>query len=337
MLSTLFKRRRKKDTATQRQTGVSKKLTRHAFPWATQPTYATVSSYDAIPTLKADYQRYGIIKLKGLLNIDEAAQYLQWVQQITGLDDTSYARIINGDERPYVSPGTVTRHQQLWPLIAHHRLQASLASIIGSQPKHIGRDSVFVHNSSKGFHRDSDVYNAGFTWGLNNEYTVNDINDHTLCRVMFYFNSNGQPINRLGFVPFSHRHPQPLPEGWNDTVEALDDYPVWLPIEPGDVVVFDPRLRHSGEDLFGPKYSLVMTFGGDCPYNQYNAMESRASGDYLGYNDATPEFIEFLKANNLLLSGFDNDQLLAQYMERFNTERQAGKTRDLKRREKFRV
>lgn len=73
----------------------------------------------------------------------------------------------------------------------------------------------------------------------------------------------------------------------------------WIPTEPGDAVIFDPRTIHSGSYITGPKYSVFVAYGVENKhfFNHYNYYRNVRSE--LGYGDFDPDFAQLLRDHDL--------------------------------------
>jgi hypothetical protein len=275
-------------------------------PWASMQVYRTVDANSPGGDLQADFEKYGVVLIKNLLNQDEVSRYLNDVRKITKLDDEDYVAVVKGEKQSYISPGTINREPALWPVIFNPKLIEILSSLIGEPVKYVGSDSVFVHYSSVGFHRDTDILEEISPW-YHQDFK------YSYMKTMFYLNDDGRQVNRMGIQPFSHLKNPITPPGWTGTPEELERFPVWIGIEPTDCFIFDPRIKHSGDTLNGPKYAVTFTLAGEGEYTLDTFFISRTRGQLEGYNEYSPEFYQRLEETGLMLNGTKDEALFKRY------------------------
>lgn len=279
-------------------------------PWGPLQAYKVVDARQPIGDLRADYLRYGVVLIKNLLSLDEVSAYMQIVREVSGLDESDYLPVVRNEKKAYVSPGTLNRTPALWPLAVHPTLVQVLSSVLDEpQPRYVGSDSLFVHYSSVGFHRDTDVMESSNPWSQR-EFK------YTHLKVMFYLNGEGRQVNRLGIQPFSHLAEPVQPPGWTRSQEDLEKFPIWVDIGPTDCLLFDPRLKHSGDVLNAPKFALTFAYSADNDYTLEFVMNSRTVGQLEGYDEYAPEFVDFLKQHQVWLTGMDDSARYREYTER---------------------
>jgi len=81
----------------------------------------------------------------------------------------------------------------------------------------------------------------------------------------------------------------------------------WIRTNPGDIIIFDPRLLHRGSYITGPKYSMFIAYGIENEhYTNYNDYYLKTRKD-LNYSAMPKKLAEQLKAANLYPKeyGFD--------------------------------
>ncbi|MCA9975636.1 MAG: phytanoyl-CoA dioxygenase family protein, partial [Anaerolineales bacterium] len=120
---------------------------------------------------------------------------------------------------------------------------------------------------------------------------------------------------RLGFIPGSHRPQAQISLGrrlqetrlkWVGAMSYLfvklqewASQAEWIATEPGDCLIFDPRILHSGSYITGPKYSMFLGYGIENKHFFNHANYYRRLRSELGYADMAPELAQRLQAAGL--------------------------------------
>lgn len=275
-------------------------------PWAAVQAYKTIDAHAPVKDYQADYEKYGVVLIKNLLTQEESADFLEKARKLTGICDDDYLPILRNERTTHISPGSMHRNPEFWPLLVHPKLVEIVGSLFGEPPRYVGSDSIFLHYSSIGFHRDTDVLDESCSW-YNRDYK------YKYMKLMFYFNDDGRQNNRLGIQPFSHFKTPVQPPGWTGTQEELEMFPIWLDVSPTDCLIFDPRIKHSGDTLNGPKYAMTFAYSVESEYTLDAVFLGRTGGQLEGYNEYSPEFLAYLKAHGVMLNEMENQELFKQY------------------------
>lgn len=198
----------------------------------------------------------------------EAAQYME---QIT---DLSKGALEENDSGKWGLKHGVSLTPELWTLASHPVIREAVSEVLDTSDIIYGENSdikVWQQVPPSGWHRDSIAKRIGDSGEWESDYSV--------VRVACYF----QPAvhNFLwGGIPGSHLREEPLSQEeisrWRDRVppspisigsrldhlesdegnlwirsrdvdaEAGPETPVWIPTEPTQCVIFDPRIIHAG-------------------------------------------------------------------------------------------
>lgn len=269
--------------------------------------------------LKSDLEEKGFAVIRGLLSLDEANYY---VAQLEAHSKISRSDFLKGSKRHLLEkrglntnfnlPDGVVKRKAFWPLITHPPLLDTLRSVVDPNIKFLQHNDLHVGFSAISWHRDNinRKYGVGSDWKLGAE-------PYKLVRLGIYLQSYEESHFRLGFIPGSHRPPQGevsfsrrLTEqklAWIGAASYLSvkmqeraSNAEWIATNPGDAILFDPRVLHSGSYIQGPKYSIFLAYGVENEhfYNHYNYY--RRIRSELGYGEFDPELIEKLKEADLL-------------------------------------
>lgn len=273
--------------------GRGKRIRRAPNPWLLTQTFLDIDAgADGAIADREAFRALGVARLRNVVAPDEMSDFVDAAEAATGLGVKEYPQVFQGLRDPVSVVGGVMDNPPFWPLVWNPRLLRRLRSLVGNDLRFVGRDAVAMHTSSYGFHADNRIHSLlhGTDYGT----------DHSTTRVIFYLGRPGRPAARFGFQPFSHRveGDRPVPPAVGRGKPA----PVWLEVPPGDCVVFDDRLVHSGESLQGPKTMVVLTFDRDSESARRSFFEHRILREDAGYNRFPEAFAEGLLAKDLLLS-----------------------------------
>jgi hypothetical protein len=183
--------------------------------------------------------------------------------------------------------------------------------VLSPEARFLQHTDLHVGFSALNWHRDSvnRALGKGGDWDESEE-------PYRLARVGFYFQSHAESRFALGLVPGSHRRDGVLDEAgladlerrtapWRQAValalgqDLLAGRVEWVPAEPGDVIVFDPRVLHSGSFIQGPKYSAFLAYGVPGRHYVRHLHDYRHVRAELGYATLSPELVARLRSASL--------------------------------------
>ena len=245
----------------------------------------------------------GFVVLRGLLTPGEIAFY------------TDRLDALAGDKRPWTQPDGVNRNSDFWPLLFNERLLSTVRGVLGADIRYLPHNDLHVGFSSFSWHRDNVGRNAGVgpDWDERTE-------PYRLVRVGIYLQKFAASQFKLGLVPGSHRLTRDgRPHSYRGMSTAarvlfgLTGVPLvgreaeWVATEPGDCVIFDPRILHTGTKSHGPKYSVFVAYGVENSHFQHHWQYYVHMRRDLGYADVNPELAVQLSAAGLLASRVPDD------------------------------
>ncbi len=215
-----------------------------------------------------------------------------------------------GRKEKWTLPDGVTQHPQFWNVIFNEKILAAVRSLLGGDIRFLQHNDLHVGFSSFTWHRDSACrsFGKGPDWD-------ESVEPYQLVRVGIYLQEKDAGF-QLGMVPGSQRPDrylsselqQSLEQKMNGLSKALsilgaddpvDEHAVWIPTEPGDCVIFDPRTVHTGSDFQGTKYSFFVAYGVENLHfwNHYNYYRHLRYD--LGYRSLHPDLVARLKEAGL--------------------------------------
>ena len=253
------------------------------------------------------FKRQGFAHIKGLLSADEVAHYKALLQKISGLTDYNFdfKHAVSG----YSMADGIVQFKEFWPLIYHEKLIRNLQVLMHRQPRFVQHADLHVHHGGVGWHRDNAyrTFMKGPDWDESKE-------EYSIVRVAIYLQSSRESHFKMGVIPGSHRR-----ESFLNRLEMnggriygrltrnlppfyLTVKPLWIPLEPGDCLIFDQRLLHTGTHIRGPKYSMYLGYGADDVHSR-NHLDYYHSQKEMGYS-SFPEALARILSQKLLLPDF---------------------------------
>ena len=283
--------------------------------------------------LEQRYRQSGFVVIKNLLSSQEVADYKAKLQQLSGLSDRdalkSGFKRTNRDGVSWSMADGVSKNPEFWSLIVHPRLLSTVREILGPSARYSQHSDLHVHRAGAGWHRD----NAHRTYGKGPDWDESEA-EYQVVRVAFYLQSYTESGSSLILIPGSHRYEERL-----SVLETkLREYsvrfrrffqslasphasaylqskirttpaqsfqppaqPVYLSTEPGDCIIFDTRVVHSGSPIYGPKYAIFLSYGADNHHSRNHRRYYLHTRQDLNYQEFHPDLADKLKAHDLLL------------------------------------
>jgi hypothetical protein len=245
------------------------------------------------------FLRDGYTVFRSLFSQEEIAFYKKQ------LDDLSVGR-----KEKWTLPDGVCQHPAFWDVIFNEKILANVRELFGGTVKFLQHNDLHVGFSSFTWHRDSVCrdFGKGPDWDESAE-------PYQLARVGIYLQESGGGF-RLGMLPGTQRPDRNLaPEDHREIErqlsrpskifntlsfkDPLDERANWIPTEPGDCVIFDPRTVHTGSEFKGTKYSFFIAYGIENQHfkNHYNYYRHLRTD--LNYQALHPSLVQRLEAASL--------------------------------------
>jgi hypothetical protein len=241
----------------------------------------------------------GFAVIRGLLPEADVAFYIERLRELAGA-------------RPrWTQPDGVNRNADFWPILFNARLLATLREILGENVRYLPHNDLHVGFSSFSWHRDSvnREFGEGPDWDESEE-------PYLIVRAGIYLQRFSESGFRLGFIKGSHRHDSAargvqrraalrtgaLANVFSGLsgVDLVGSDAEWVATEPGDCVVFDPRILHTGSRFHGAKYSIFVAYGlENLHFRNHWHYYLKLRRD-LGYAAMPPELADRLRTARLL-------------------------------------
>jgi ectoine hydroxylase-related dioxygenase (phytanoyl-CoA dioxygenase family) len=268
--------------------------------------------------MKQELDRQGYTIVRGLLTQEEVDYYVGRMEALSGI---TRAGMQGGEEwkgsgrgsggSSWTLPDGVVKSRDFWPIIFNERLLEIVRQVVDPDVRFLQHNDIHVGFSAISWHRDS----VNREYGVGPDWDENDA-PYKLVRCGIYMQTFAESNSRLGFIPGSHKPPAGKVSRstkfnerklkWlgaanylSPKIQMAASNADWIPTEPGDCVIFDPRTIHSGSYITGPKYSVFVAYGVENKhfFNHYNYYRNIRSE--LGYGELDPEFVQMLKDGNL--------------------------------------
>jgi ectoine hydroxylase-related dioxygenase (phytanoyl-CoA dioxygenase family) len=259
--------------------------------------------------LASQFEQAGYVVVRKLLSPPEIEAYKKRLQQVSGLTDADFDRK-KARFSGFAQTDGVTKTPAFWCLIFHERLLTTLRDILGQNIRYTQHSDLQVHYGTVGWHRDSAHrrFGVGSDWDESRE-------PYQIARVAVYLQTYAESGFAFGVIPGSHRHESKLTglelKAWNLIRRVLkrpDLLPPvltmkadWIQTEPGDCIIFDQRILHSGSHIRGPKYSMFLSYGVENEHSRNHRRYYLYERKELRYKDYPPELAERLRKANLYL------------------------------------
>lgn len=268
--------------------------------------------------MKQELDDRGYTIVPGLLNQDEVEYYIERMEKLSGItrEGMQGGEQWKGSGRgsggsSWTLPDGVVKHRDFWGMLYHERLVEMVRNLLGEDVKFLQHNDIHVGFSAISWHRDS----VNREYGVGPDWDESDA-PYRLVRVAIYLQTFEESNSRLGFIPGSHKPPRGAvtrATKFNEArlkwlgaanylsprIQMAASNADWVPTNPGDSVIFDPRTIHSGSYITGPKYGMFVAFGVENKhfFNHYNYYRNIRSE--LGYGDVDPALVAQLQERGL--------------------------------------
>jgi len=262
-------------------------------------------------SLAAELRERGFVRLPGILDPDTVEASVLELERLSGRSREDFASLrhrpaglLRSASKAWTLPDGVSKRKAFWPIVTDERLVGALREVLSPELRFLQHTDLHVGFSAVTWHRDS----VDRRLGNGPDWLEND-ESYRLVRVGFYLQGAASSRFALGLVPGSHR------EGGDPGERARQERSAsgpaqalrlltgrdplaaaaeWVATEPGDALVFDPRVLHAGSPVAGPKYSLFLAYGVPGRHFVRHQAYYRYLRSELGYADLDPELVERL-------------------------------------------
>lgn len=272
---------------------------------------------------KEALKKQGYFVIRNALSPQEVQTYKTELEKLSGITKQGFSdqhplkTLFEKTDKKYgwAEPDGVVKHRHLWPILWNEKVLSILNTLFKKPVHFLHHNDLHVGVSASGWHRDSvdRIFGKGKEWDESNE-------KYELLRVGYYLQSYEESKFALGVLPGTHQYepkrtiierflPSKLGKfgrllvairflliGQNLISHKAD----WFKPNPGDAIVFDPRLLHNGKYPRGPKYSIFIGYG--VPSSFYDAHTQFYEGTRkdLNYSVLEGDLKQELQSRNLL-------------------------------------
>lgn len=249
-------------------------------PWRMIATHAVFDSSD-LTGLKEAFEHYGLVVVRRVYSKEETQRFYEAQIKFTGIGDKDIHRVVSGEIKPVVGGTPALTEPAFWPLIVNENTKNIARTVFPGVPVTEFGTSAGAHYSARGLHRDFPQWYKLPASGMHL-----DGHSDTSLRILIYPSKQGVTAGTFGAIPFSHRRdlydkyakeigvtkPFDWYEGHRDLIkkatttgdtkelDLMDGYIDWVAADPGDVVLLDSRMQHSGDFITGPRYLFTTSF-----------------------------------------------------------------------------
>ncbi|NND85345.1 MAG: hypothetical protein HKN46_09380 [Acidimicrobiia bacterium] len=276
---------------------------------------------------RAQLREKGFVVVPGLLSPEEVEHYKGMLLEMSGISAESWSSSGRGFGGWNLTDG-VSKKKDFWGLIDHPKLLENLKALLGDDVKYLQHSDLQVGFSAVSWHRD----NVHRTYGVGRDWDEDDERPYDLVRVGIYLQSFDESNFRLGFIPGSHRfraRGSALARRFNELkfkvmgglawlgpkVQELTPGAEWVATNPGDCIIFDPRILHSGSYIEALKLSMFVGYGVASDHFADLQNYYRHVRPELGYKEFSEELITYLRERDLFAEGIeDTDEIADAYV-----------------------
>ncbi len=219
---------------------------------------------------QAFFKLFGYLKLSGLLREDISALSTAFDETFKTYQDSivHWQHETHANLPRQIMPHIVEKSSEIDALSHDPRLGAIVSTLLGSDYKLVGSDA--------------NIFACGTRWHTD---LIGLSYNSASVKIIFYFEAGKIGEDAFRVIPGSHHHTdvfhKKLKKNIRTPGDTLDldmkDIPCQqIPTEPGDVIIFDPRLWHAVQFSGNTRRSVSFIFGD----RDYEIAEASSDPDY---------------------------------------------------------
>ena len=256
----------------------------------------------SVMSLQEEFFKNGYIILKNALTAEQVEYYKDLIDKLS-----DYSK------KPWTMPDGMANNKGFWPVIFNQKVINAVKQALGNDAvKYLQHDDIHRGYSSFAWHRDS----VCRTYGVGPEWDER-VEPYQLVRTGIYMLPE-ETNYRFGLIKGSHRPGVRFSEAEFKEIDhkihhrtnllskltgrdQFEKEATWIQPGPGDCLIFDPRLIHTGSKFMGTKHAM---------YNGYGVVNSHFRNFFhyyrylrydLGYKTIPDELKEKLIEANLFV------------------------------------
>ena len=212
--------------------------------------------------LKEEFYTNGYILVKEALSAEQVSYYKDLIDKLS-----------NYSKKSWTLPDGMAENEEFWPVIFNEKILSAVRQVLASEEvKYLQHDDIQRGYSSFAWHRDSicRTYPIGSEWDESKE-------PYGLVRTGIYMLPEKTDF-RFGLIPGSHRPEVIFSKKEFKNIDrklshltnayfkfiGKDQFlkeATWIQPDPGDCLIFDPRLIHTGSQFAGTKHAMYNGYG----------------------------------------------------------------------------
>jgi hypothetical protein len=254
--------------------------------------------------LKQQFDQQGYVVLHNVLTNDELEFYKNALLEVGK----------NKLKKSWTMPDGVIQHEAFWPTLWNETVLKTVKEILGEEVKFMQHNDLHLGYSSFAWHRDS----INRTYESNLPDWQESTSPYQIVRCGYYLQPEENNFH-LGVLPGSHKlsgyitdetfleYDKKLSNFENAKAKLggkdwLKEQAVWIKTKPGDCVIFDPRLIHTGGEFEAEKFSFFNAYGIENSHFQQHYTYYRYLRYDLKYKAMPSKLVDLLKSKNLYAS-----------------------------------
>jgi len=269
-------------------------------------------------SLRQTFHDYGYVVIRGLLAAPEVSFYIERLEELAGIHrgDFKLRRLGHRSSDPaarksWTLPGGVSKREDFWPLSDDPRVLAAVRILLGPDIRYLHDSALHAGCSTLSWQRDCVNRSLGLgpDWDETRE-------PYQLVRVGLYLQLFEESGFRLGFIPGSNRLAKNrLPQHkkfsearlkWLSaarpvglTFQRWASGADWIATQPGDCIIFDPRILHAGGAVLGSQYSIFLAYGIENEHFRHHQVYLCRMRQEMQQENLSPKLVQRLKCSGI--------------------------------------
>jgi hypothetical protein len=249
--------------------------------------------------IKNMFENKGYFVVRNLLSNNEVTEFSKEIDKLYDLEYKKNIKVRMG----------IHPYEKFWSIINNKKLIDSLNKIFDKKFNFLYQAGILQTIEGKEYlhHRDNPCrkFGVGPDWEDNSNYKI--------ARVGIYLQNYAQTKFHLNLIPYSHKKKYSIREFFrffhkktrylNKIRKLRNIFPKYfgnsIKTNPGDCIIFDPRIYHSPSPHSGKRQAIFLSYGEDNQHsdNYITYFTKLRSG--MEYSSIGENFFQFLNEKNL--------------------------------------
>ena len=248
---------------------------------------------------KNEFLKKGFFVVRNLLSKDEVSEFSKEIDRLYNLEYKKNIKVKMG----------IHHYEKFWSIINNKNLIESISQIFDKKFHFLYQAGILQTIEAEEYlhHRD----NPCRKFGLGPDWE--DDTNYKIARVGIYLQDYHKTKYHLNLIPYSHKKKYSIREfirffhKKTRYIKKLRKIRNLLPkyfgtsikTNPGDCIIFDPRVYHSPSPHFDKRQAIFLSYGEDNYHSDNYIAYFTKLRSGTEYSDINKNFFEFLKQNNL--------------------------------------